>query len=259
MPSGKGGAGPGGRGGAEWLYGHHAVGAALANPRRSCHRLLATREALQRLGEPARRQGLAVEIVPRARIERELGGDAVHQGLLLQAAPLPRVALGTVAAPRPEGSLLLALDRIEDPRNMGAILRSAAAFGARAVIVPRHRSALVGGALAKAAAGALELLPLVEVTNLATALGELKEAGYTVLGLDGGAEIEIDAAPTPGLRVLVLGAEGRGLRRLVRESCDVLLRIPTSGPIESLNVAVAAGIALHALTRKASPHRADNA
>jgi 23S rRNA (guanosine2251-2'-O)-methyltransferase len=253
MASGKGvgrGAGEaGGRGGAEWLYGRHAVAAALANPRRTCHRLLATREALARLGPLAARPGLAVEVVPRARIERELASDAIHQGLLLQAAPLPTVALEAIT-PGPGGSLVVALDRIEDPRNMGAILRSAAAFGARAVLVPRHGSAQVGGAMAKAAAGALELVPLIEVTNLANALRSLKESGYRVVGLDAAAAVTLDAAAAAAHLVLVLGAESRGLRRLVGETCDLLVRIDTTGAVESLNVAVAAGIALHALARK---------
>ena len=232
-----------------WLHGRHAVEAALANPRRSCHRLLATRDALARFERPPERPGLEIATVPRERIERELGSEAVHQGLALLVAPLAPVDLATIADPAGP-RLLVALDQVSDPRNVGAILRSAAAFGAAAVIVPQHGSPPETGVLAKAAAGALELVPLARVTNLARALEELKGLGYWSVGLAARAERSLDDLPALERLVLVLGAEGKGMRRLVGERCDLLVRIPLAAGVESLNVAVAAGIALHALARR---------
>ena len=179
-----------------WLYGRHAVEAALANPRRSCHRLLATAEALARLGDRTRRPGLEVETVERAALERLLGDGAVHQGLALAVAPLPTVALERACAPAPGRNLVLVLDQINDPHNLGAILRSAVAFGARAVVCRSARSGELGGAAAKAASGALDLIPVVEVVNLARALDELAALGYWRLALD--AEADGDAStPCP--------------------------------------------------------------
>jgi 23S rRNA (guanosine2251-2'-O)-methyltransferase len=230
---------------ASWLWGRHAVESALANPRRSCLRLLATAPALERLGGKLR-PGLAVETVAAEAIGRAVGEDEVHQGLALQVKPLAPLALAD-AVPDRGPSLLLALDQISDPRNAGAILRSAAAFGAHAVLVPERRSAELGGVAARAAAGGLDLVPLVEVVNLARSLAGLKEQGYWIVGLDGTAAGGIEALPDFRRVVLVLGSEGHGLRRLVAEQCDGLARIAIAARIESLNVAVAAGIALHAL------------
>ncbi|MFO1069424.1 MAG: 23S rRNA (guanosine(2251)-2'-O)-methyltransferase RlmB [Geminicoccaceae bacterium] len=228
-----------------WLWGRHAVEAALANPRRTCLRLLATAPALERLAARLR-PGLAVETVPPEAIGRAVGEDEVHQGLALQVKPLAPLALAD-AVPRAGPSLMLALDQVSDPRNAGAILRSAAAFGVDAVLVPERRSAELGGVAARAAAGGLDLVPLVEVVNLARALAALKEQGYWVVGLDGEAPGGLEALPDFARVVLVLGSEGHGLRRLVAEQCDGLARIAIDARIESLNVAVAAGIALHAL------------
>ncbi len=233
---------------AGWLWGRHAVAAALANPRRPCLRLVATLPALERLGGLARRPGLTVETATPDAIARLIGGDEVHQGLALAVGPLPPLALDEVV-PAEGGSLLVALDQVTDPRNLGAILRSAAAFGVDAVLVPERRSAEVGGAAARAAAGGLDLVPLVEVVNLARALGELQVRGYWIVGLDGGASVPIADLPAFERLVLVLGAEGHGLRRLVAERCDRLVRIPIAPAVESLNVAVAAGIALYTLRR----------
>lgn len=232
-----------------WLYGRHAVEAALANPRRSCHRLLAVPEALERLGARSERPGLDVVVVERAELERRFGPDAVHQGLALSVAPLPRLDLERTCALEPGLNLVLVLDRISDPHNLGAILRSAAAFEARAVVVPERHSAEQGGATAKAASGALDLVPVVEVTNLARALDALAALGYWRLGLDGGAPQTIDEVPEIENLVLVLGAEGTGLRRLVAAHCDLSVRLPIAPAMESLNVSVAAGIALYALAR----------
>ena len=236
-----------------WLFGHHAVAAALANPRRSCHRLLATAEALTRLGAGAERRGVEVAVVDRAAIDRLLGPGAVHQGLALSVAPLPRLDLPQACAPQPGRNVVLALDQINDPHNLGAILRSAAAFAVRAVVMPERRSAEQGGVVAKAASGALDTVPVVEVVNLARALDQLAALGYWRVALDAGAEATIDAVPDVADLVLVLGAEGTGVRRLVAEHCDFAARLPIAPQMESLNVSVAAGIALYALARRHRP------
>jgi 23S rRNA (guanosine2251-2'-O)-methyltransferase len=233
-----------------WLYGRHAVAAALANPQRSCHRLLATPEGLASLGAAARRPGLEVVTAEREELDRRLGAGAVHQGLALSVAPLPRVDLRRACAPEAGANCVLLLDQISDPHNVGAILRSAAAFGVRAVVLPERRSAELGGALAKAASGALDLVPVVEVTNLARALDELAALGYWRVALDGAAEATIDQVPDAPNLALVLGAEGSGVRRLVRENCDLVARLPIAPAMESLNVSVACGIALYALERR---------
>jgi 23S rRNA (guanosine2251-2'-O)-methyltransferase len=233
-----------------WLWGRHAVEAALANPRRSCHRLLATEEALARLGAGARRPGLEVATVEREEIDRRLPPGAIHQGLALSAAPLPRLELKRACAPEAGRNLVLVLDQVSDPHNVGAILRSAAAFEARAVVLPERRSAELGGVAARAAAGALDLVPVVEVGNLARALDDLAALGYWRLALAGEAEATIDHAPDAANLVLVLGAEGAGVRRLVAEHCDLAVRLPIAPAMESLNVSVACGIALYALAQR---------
>ncbi len=243
---------------AAWLYGRHAVEAALANPARRCRRLIALREtapeaeALLRRAR-ARPPRAGVEVVERRTLEALLPHGAVHQGLALAAEPLPAGDLeaildadATPGAPQ----IVVALDQVTDPHNVGAILRSAAAFGALAVIVPEHGAPAVTGALAKAASGALEEVPLLRVANLARALEKLKEAGFWSLGLDEHADRTIAALDLPDRVVLVLGAEGSGLRRLTREHCDFLARLPTRSAMASLNVSNAAAVALYALTRR---------
>lgn len=268
---GAGGTGGGRQGQALWLYGAHAVLAACANPERRLHRLLATAEAAQRHaaalaaipGHPhpdrqhADRQHPdrpSPEIVAREEIERLLPPGAVHQGLAALAAPLPDRDLDEIlrARERPENVeqpakrvVLVVLDRVTDPQNVGAVLRSAAAFGAAAVIVPRHHAAPESGALAKAASGALEHVPYVVAGNLARTLIRLKQAGFWILGLAGEATEDLAATDPGGPLVLVLGAEGAGLRRLTRETCDLLARLPTAGPVASLNVSNAAAVALY--------------
>jgi 23S rRNA (guanosine2251-2'-O)-methyltransferase len=235
-----------------WLYGRHAVEAALANPQRSCHRLLATAEAHARLGAGKERAGIEVLIVERAEIDRRVGTEAVHQGLALSVAPLPGLDLRRACAPEPGRNLVLMLDQISDPHNVGAILRTAAAFEVRAVVMAERRSAPLGGTVAKAASGALDLVPVVEVVNLAAALDQLADLGYWRIALDGHAESSIAATPEVPNLVLVLGAEGEGVRRLVREHCDLSARLPIAQAIESLNVSVACGIALYALATRQS-------
>jgi 23S rRNA (guanosine2251-2'-O)-methyltransferase len=245
----KSGARSGASGGRDrWLYGYHAVAEALRNPARRVERLLATPAAAERLSRecPSARP----EIADRAAIEAVLPAGAVHQGLALLAAALPVRAIEEILPPPDADALIVMLDQVTDPQNVGAILRSSAAFGVRAVLVPRRHAPPVTGALAKAASGALEHVPLIEVGNLERALQTLKEAGFWCIGLDGAAEQAIDQ-PMPGGRlVLVMGAEGPGLRRLTAERCDLLVRLPTHGPIATLNVSNAAAVALYALARR---------
>ncbi|MGI9417473.1 MAG: 23S rRNA (guanosine(2251)-2'-O)-methyltransferase RlmB [Geminicoccaceae bacterium] len=235
------------------MYGRHAVEAALLNPRRTCHRLLATDEALDRMDPTARKRAPEIQRVERADLDAKLGEHIVHQGIALAAAPLPTLSLEKAAGPGQAGDAatvtVLVLDRISDPQNLGAILRSAVAFGVRAVILPHRQSAELGGATAKAASGALDMIPIVEVTNLARTLDQLKELGYWRAGLDGQAAQTLNEAPRFDRLALVLGAEGSGIRRLVAEKCDLLLRLPISDRMESLNVSVACGIALYGLVR----------
>lgn len=232
-----------------WLYGQHAVAAALANPERPVHRVLATEAALPLVEAAAAARGLSVEPASPERIAQLLPPDAAHQGLAASVGSLPERRLAEIGPEPDRPSLVLALDQVSDPRNLGAILRTAAALGAEAVLLPRRRSAELGGACAKAASGALDLLPVVEVVNLARALAELKERGYWVVGLDGGAPQRLEDLELPPRLVLVLGSEGEGLRRLVAETCDHLARIAIDPRVESLNVSVAAGIALHLAAR----------
>jgi len=235
-----------------WLFGTHAVAAALDNPRRKLLRLLATSAAAVHIeARPytqARGDATPLERVERRNIERLLPPGAVHQGLALLARPLPTVYIDEIT--RGAGTRLVVLDRASDPRNIGAVMRSAAALGATAVIVPKRHAPEESGTLAKAASGALESLPLVRATNLARTLGALKEAGYWCIGLDATAERTLADTNASGKIALVLGSEGDGLRRLTRETCDTLARLPMTQGADSLNLSVAAAIALYELARR---------
>jgi 23S rRNA (guanosine2251-2'-O)-methyltransferase len=226
------------------LFGVHAVEAALRNPRRKIHRLYATENAERRLADVLRDRGIEIERVSPRDLDRRLGADTVHQGVLLEVEPLPDVSLEDLAAHAVEGPLV-ALDQVTDPHNVGAVLRSAAVFGASGLILTRRHSPPLGGTLAKSASGALDLVPVALVANLARALDELGEAGITRIGLDGAGPSLLEDEPLKQPTVLVLGAEGRGLRQLTRETCDRLCRILSSGAIGSLNVSNAAAVALH--------------
>ncbi|MFQ5974259.1 MAG: 23S rRNA (guanosine(2251)-2'-O)-methyltransferase RlmB [Alphaproteobacteria bacterium] len=243
--------GRGGRRGAGpvWLYGHHAVAAALANPERRFKRLLVAGDEVA--GRLPTTGDVHPEHVGADDIAAVLARDAVHQGVALLAEPLPPVEVRELceAAPTGDEAVVVTLDQVTDPRNIGAVLRSAAAFGAVAVIVQDRRAPTAGGALAKAASGALELVPLVRAVNVSRALGMLKRAGFWCLGLDAAAPRTLAEARPNRRTVLVLGAEGKGLRRLTRESCDELARIPLRPGLASLNVSNAAAIALYELTR----------
>jgi 23S rRNA (guanosine2251-2'-O)-methyltransferase len=255
-PVAKGGGKPG-RG--NWLYGLHAVKAALDNPRRKVLRLLLTDEAVAAIGG---NRSSFKEMYPQAVVEpaiRELlsqmlPAGAVHQGAALLADPLPDMALEDVLDEVAEqaNAVILILDQVTDPQNVGAILRSAAAFNVAAVVVPDRHSPPETTALAKAASGAIEMVPLVRVVNLARALEQLKQAGFWTAGLAGEATQTLAAANLTGKIALVLGAEGEGLRRLTREHCDILVKLPISPRMESLNVSAAAAVALYELARKGS-------
>jgi 23S rRNA (guanosine2251-2'-O)-methyltransferase len=236
-----------------WLYGLHAVKAALDNPRRRHHRLLLTREAAEVIQLSYHNiNGLTPETAPREDIARVLPPGAVHQGAALLTEPLAATAIEDVIdrAATAETSVILILDQVTDPQNVGAILRSAAAFGADAVVVPDRHAPPETGALVKAASGAVEIVPLVRVVNLARAMADLKAAGFWCAGLDGHAPQTLAAADMSGKVALVLGAEGEGLRRLTRDQCDILVRLPISERMESLNVSAAAAVALYELARK---------
>ena len=241
-----------------WLYGRHAVEAALANPVRICRRFIALNETAaeaRNLLAAARAETPAagLEVLDRREFERLLPPGAVHQGLALAAEKLAERDLNAFLASLPQDNapqIMVVLDQVTDPHNVGAILRSAAAFGALAVLVPEHGAPAVTGVLAKAASGALEEMPLLRVANLARALEQIKQAGFWSLGLEEKAERTLAELDLPARIALVLGAEGSGLRRLTREHCDFLGRLPTRGNMSSLNVSNAAAVALYVLSQR---------
>ncbi|MBO6782798.1 MAG: 23S rRNA (guanosine(2251)-2'-O)-methyltransferase RlmB [Alphaproteobacteria bacterium] len=242
--------------GSPWIYGLHAVLAALGNPARDCERLLVaddtTAEHVAATAAALGRESL-VERVGREDIEAFLPVGAVHQNVALLARPLGPFGIGDILEDAGEDTCVLVLDQVTDPQNVGAMIRSAAAFGAQAVIMQDRHAPPLSGALAKAASGGLEHVRIVYETNLARTLDLLKREGFWCMGLDGNGPQTV-AEGNPGGRVaLVLGAEGSGLRRLVGESCDALVRIPQSGRVESLNVSNAAAVALYEIRRNAVP------
>ncbi|MDG2002089.1 MAG: 23S rRNA (guanosine(2251)-2'-O)-methyltransferase RlmB [Novosphingobium sp.] len=230
--------------GAVRLWGRHAVEAALNNPERQHHKLWASREGVASLdGElPA---DFPLEWAGVADLARHVAHDAPHQGLVLECAPLPDVYLNDVLDGDPARPLVV-LDQVTDPHNVGAILRSAAAFNACAIVTQDRHAPPESGTLAKSASGALEIVPWVRVVNLARALEEMAEAGYWRLGLDGGADSTLAEALPATPVALVLGAEGEGMRHNIVQHCDATARLPISEAMESLNVSNAAAIALYA-------------
>jgi 23S rRNA (guanosine2251-2'-O)-methyltransferase len=230
-----------------YLYGLHTVRAALANPRREKKALLATPNGLNRLNEDGViTAGVAVTETTPKELDRLLGADAVHQGVALEVDPVGRFGLNDIAPL----NLVVVLDQLTDPHNVGAILRTACAFGADAVLTTARHSPSETGVMAKSASGALDLVPLIEVRNLGDSLETLKERGLTVVGFDSEAPEPLAAGTTSGPLAVVLGAEGKGLRQRTRELCDRLVRLDMPGPIKSLNVSNAAAVALFALTAK---------
>ncbi|UOA27752.1 23S rRNA (guanosine(2251)-2'-O)-methyltransferase RlmB [Pseudosulfitobacter sp. DSM 107133] len=231
-----------------WLFGLHAVRDALVNPKREKLRLIVTLNAHNKLAEAIAEAGIEPEIVDPRSFKAPLDPGSVHQGAAMEVKPLEWGRLADVAIGAEVPRVIL-LDRVTDPHNVGAILRSAEVLGASAVIGTRHHSAPETGALAKTASGALERQPYLRVRNLADAITELQGMGYLVLGLDGEAEQTIEAAVAgrkAGPVALVLGAEGPGLREKTKETCDALVRIDASGGFGSLNVSNAAALALYA-------------
>ena len=225
------------------LYGIHTVRAALDNPRRKIKRMLATRNALERLGvADAGALPFAAEIVEPRDIDRLTGTDAVHQGVLVEALPLKPKALDALG----DTPLVLVLDQVTDPHNVGAIMRSAVAFGAGALITTQRHSPHESGVLAKSASGALEHIDLIEVKNLADALGRLHDAGFQTVGLDSHGPAELEKTFAGKKIALVLGAEGKGLRQKTRETVTALARLDMPGAIRSLNVSNAAAVSLYA-------------
>ncbi len=226
------------------LFGLHAVEAALRNPLRKKNRLVLTENAELRLIEAMGPLTFKIEHVSPRDLDKILGADAVHQGAMLETEDLPEPDF-TDLVENANGRPLIVLDQVTDPHNVGAILRSAAVFGAAGLVMTRRHSPPLNGVLAKSASGALELVPVALVTNLSRALEDLKEVGFHVIGLDGTAEARLEATDWSRPTALVMGAEGKGLRRLTAENCHLLVSITTDGPIESLNVSNAAAIALH--------------
>jgi 23S rRNA (guanosine2251-2'-O)-methyltransferase len=223
------------------LYGWHTVKAALANPARKIRRLMASESAARRLADEMADIGIEPEIVDPAEITALTGPEAVHQGLLAEADPLDTPAIEDLDAV----GLVLVLDQITDPHNVGAMLRSSAAFAVAAIVTTERHSPEATGVLAKAASGALEYVPVVTVVNLARGLEALKDKGFMIVGLDSAGDVALAEAPLRAPLALVLGAEGKGLRHLTRQNCDVLARLDLPGRIKSLNVSNATALALH--------------
>jgi len=206
---------------------------------------------MERIAEAARARGVRIEQVGDAEIDRRLPKDAVHQGILLEAGPLARISFEEAVLDKDPGTrLVVVLDQITDPHNLGAILRSSAGFGATAVIVQERHSPPLTGIVAKAASGALDRIPVAEVVNIARTLDEMKREGFQVFGFDSEAAYDLASVNLTGDVALVMGAEGDGLRRLVRETCDRLIRLPTLPRLPSLNVSNAAAVALYEAMRQ---------
>jgi len=229
------------------FWGKHAVSAALDNPERKVLKAWATRETAQFMQFP---QDMPVTIAEAPDLGRFVPSDAPHQGVVIEVEPLEDAWLDELLTSPPERAVLLVLDQVTDPHNMGAILRSAAAFGAIGIVTQDRHSPPESGVVAKAASGALERMPWVRVVNLARALEEIAEAGFWRIGLAGDADTALKDALGPDRVALVLGAEGAGLRHNTREHCDAIARLPITDAIESLNVSNAAAVALYAATAR---------
>lgn len=227
------------------IYGAHPVEEALKNPKRKFVKLTCTLNGAERLKPFTQPLGITPEIVNPKVLDRRVEPDAVHQGMILEAKPLRQPQLNEIE----QSGVVVMLDQVTDPHNVGAILRSCAAFQVTAVVTTARHSAEASGVLFKAASGAYEHVPFVKVTNLARAMEELRDTGFRLVGLDSEAEIALGAVDKTPPLALVLGAEGRGLRELTRKNCDVVAKLDFSGAIRSLNVSNAAAVALYVLTR----------
>lgn len=237
-----------------YLYGKHAIEAAIKNKNRKIISLFCTPEnasALQNLCSKASRNNLPLKIVEKKEIDKLLSADVVHQGFAAQVKPLEARPLEDICAlaSSKKNCHLLILDQVTDPQNIGAIIRSCVAFDALALIVQDKNSPLESGAMAKASAGTIEHLPIVRVTNLARALDVLKKEGFWIIGMDGYAKTSLDKMDKSGKIAVVMGSEGKGMRRLIEEGCDATVRLPISEKVESLNVSTAAAITLYELNK----------
>lgn len=232
-----------------WLFGHHAVRDALVNPARERFRLIVTKNAADKLADAIAEAGIEPELADARKFPAPIDPQSVHQGAAMEVAPLDWGSVSELCAPRGGAPRVVLLDRVTDPHNAGAILRSAEVFGARAVIAPHRHSAPETGSLAKTASGALERQPYLRVPNLANAMQSLEQMGYLIVGLDGEADQTLDQALTGTAErpvALTMGAEGPGMRELTRKTCHVLAQIPAAGAFGSLNVSNAAAVALYA-------------
>lgn len=227
-----------------WLYGVHPVTAALQNPRRKIKEVWGVKNALEMLKIPPQ---IPVKVVSREQIDTLVGLGAVHQGVVAKCDPLPNVAIEDVVrqVEKEDKVLFVILDQVFDPHNVGAILRSSAAFGVSAVIMPDANAPEESGVLAKSASGALEVMPLIRVSNLVRTMEYLKKQGFWCVGMDGYAEKSIGEDKLPSKCVIVMGSEGDGMRRLTAENCDYTVKLPMSRVVESLNVSNACAIALY--------------
>jgi 23S rRNA (guanosine2251-2'-O)-methyltransferase len=233
-----------------WLWGTHACSAALQNPKRHCFRMVITNSALKDLSSSKESLSCKVDILDSPSLSRLLPEAAVHQGIALEVEPLPEPSLRDLYLQ--EKGILVVLDQVTDPHNVGAILRTARALGALGLIMTERNAPPLGGVLAKAASGALDLLPVWKVTNLARTLDELKEGGFWTAGLDERGTQPLSQKNMPPKVALLMGAEGEGLRRLTQEKCDFLVKLPTDPLFPTLNVSVAAALALYELVRSPS-------
>lgn len=240
------------------IWGLHAVREAWLNPRRKCHRLWASQSGWASLAPAAAEaqndllKRPAPKICEPRDLDRLAPQGSVHQGLILETSPLPDMGLHELLQREPPASVVLVLDQVTDPHNVGAILRSASALGADAVIMTERNAPTETGVLAKSASGALEHIPQIHVVNIARALDALREEGFWIIGLAEEGEKDLQHANLTGKTALIMGAEGSGLRHLTRQKCDLLARLPTQGPIGSLNVSNAAAIALYETRRQLS-------
>ncbi len=234
------------------LYGRHPVLAALANPRRRISKLLCTAETAAGLKTLAAQRGISPVVVDRKELDRILPRDAVHQGFALYCAPLPDYSVEEICAMADAAGKchVLILDQVTDPQNIGAIIRSCVAFNTLALIMQDKNSPAETGAMAKASAGTIEHLPVCRVTNLSRTVKQLQEAGFWTVGMDGYANTTIDKMNKAGKTAIIMGSEGKGMRRLVEESCDSTVRLPTSEKVESLNVSTAAAIVLYEMNKE---------
>ncbi len=229
------------------LYGTHAVRAALQAKRREILSLFATPPVAERLAQDFTAAGMIPQIVSNDDLARRLGAQAVHQGVMIEARPLEMIDLSDIVS---RSGIILALDQITDPHNVGAIVRTAAAFNVDAIVTTERHSPELSGVMAKAASGGLEFVPIALIGNFARALERLAGLGYLRVGLDSQAPSSLEDTPLSRPLALVLGGEGKGLRRLSRENCDVLARLDMAGPIKSLNVSNACAVALTLASRK---------